>query len=166
MNTTTMTTTTTRLRALPPVSTDQGRGRPQASERGQNGSTWWSKRGITDWRRSRMVGRLTRRRWYARQGQVVSLDVQPGISLRRCRGRSGEQGQNPVASALGTSRSAQVLDAMASQATRCAELLLARCSDEIEDALRRGSCSSRREPVDGDRSAPAAWANRASIFSL
>src|SRR5260370_19393366 len=48
------------------------------SERGEIGSTWWSKRWIGVLESFSMGTRLTRGRSYARQGQVISLDIEPG----------------------------------------------------------------------------------------
>src|SRR6266567_2741324 len=46
------------------------------SEHGAIGSTWWSKRWISVLESFNMGARLTRGRSYARQGQVLSIDVQ------------------------------------------------------------------------------------------
>jgi uncharacterized Zn finger protein len=49
------------------------------SARGAIGSTWWSKRFIAVLESFGAGGRLTRGRAYARKGQVLSLDLVPGI---------------------------------------------------------------------------------------
>ncbi|MGZ4603438.1 MAG: SWIM zinc finger family protein, partial [Kineosporiaceae bacterium] len=49
------------------------------SERGAIGSTWWSKRFVAALEALSMGGRLTRGRTYARKGQVLTLDVRPGV---------------------------------------------------------------------------------------
>ena len=56
------------------------------SERGAIGSTWWSKRWIGVLESFSMGTRLTRGRSYARQGQVISIDVQPGIVTAKVQG--------------------------------------------------------------------------------
>jgi uncharacterized Zn finger protein len=48
------------------------------STRGGIGKTWWSRRFIEVLESFAMGGRLTRGRNYARQGQVISLEVDPG----------------------------------------------------------------------------------------
>jgi len=49
------------------------------SARGAIGSSWWSKRFLTVLESFAMGSRLTRGRSYARKGQVISLDVTPGV---------------------------------------------------------------------------------------
>lgn len=49
------------------------------SARGAIGSTWWSKRFVTVLESFGAGGRLTRGRAYARKGQVLSLDLVPGV---------------------------------------------------------------------------------------
>src|SRR5215471_11795650 len=56
------------------------------SERGAIGSTWWSRRWIGVLESFNMGERLTRGRSYARQGQVLSIDVQVGIVKARVQG--------------------------------------------------------------------------------
>lgn len=47
--------------------------------RGEIGSSWWSKRFLTVLESFALGTRLTRGRTYARRGQVISLDVEPGV---------------------------------------------------------------------------------------
>jgi len=49
------------------------------SARGDIGSSWWSKRFLTVLESFALGTRLTRGRAYARKGQVISLDVEPGV---------------------------------------------------------------------------------------
>jgi uncharacterized Zn finger protein len=49
------------------------------SARGAIGASWWSKRFIAVLESMGVGGRLTRGRAYARRGQVLSLDVAPGV---------------------------------------------------------------------------------------
>ncbi len=49
------------------------------STRGNIGETWWSRRFIAVLESFALGGRLARGRSYARQGQVLSLDINPGI---------------------------------------------------------------------------------------
>ena len=53
---------------------------------GQIGETWWSKRWIAVLESFNMGTRLTRGRSYARQGQVISIDVEPGIVKAKVQG--------------------------------------------------------------------------------
>src|SRR5260221_8873818 len=56
------------------------------SERGEIGSTWWSKRWIEVLESLSMGTRLTRGRSYARQGQVISIDIEPGVVKAKVQG--------------------------------------------------------------------------------
>lgn len=49
------------------------------SARGDIGSSWWSKRFLAVLESFALGTRLTRGRAYARKGQVISLDVEPGV---------------------------------------------------------------------------------------
>ncbi len=49
------------------------------STRGAIGSSWWSKRFLAVLESFALGTRLTRGRSYARKGQVISLDVEPGV---------------------------------------------------------------------------------------
>ncbi|GCF09593.1 SWIM zinc finger family protein [Dictyobacter arantiisoli] len=56
------------------------------NERGAIGSTWWSRRWLASLEALGMGTRLTRGRSYARQGQVLSIDVQSGSVHARVQG--------------------------------------------------------------------------------
>ena len=56
------------------------------SKQGAIGSTWWSRRWIHVLESFSMGTRLTRGRSYARQGQVVSMEVQPGLVQAQVQG--------------------------------------------------------------------------------
>jgi uncharacterized Zn finger protein len=56
------------------------------SARGSIGSTWWSKRFITVLESFAVGGRLTRGKAYARKGQVLSLDLIPGVVSGKVQG--------------------------------------------------------------------------------
>ena len=59
------------------------------SARGEIGSSWWSKRFLAVLESFALGTRLTRGRAYARKGQVISLDVEPGVV------RAAVQGSRP-----------------------------------------------------------------------
>ena len=65
------------------------------STRGAIGETWWSKRFLAVLESFALGTRLTRGRAYARKGQVMSLEIEPG-SLTYVLGPSGAGGR-PVA---------------------------------------------------------------------
>src|SRR5437588_9675057 len=56
------------------------------SDRGAIGETWWSKRWIKVLESFSMGTRLTRGRSYARQGQVISINVETGIVEAKVQG--------------------------------------------------------------------------------
>jgi uncharacterized Zn finger protein len=65
----------------------QARGGIKAqSQRGAFGETWWAKRWIDVLESFRMGARLHRGRTYARQGQVLSIDVSKGLVRARVQG--------------------------------------------------------------------------------
>ena len=56
------------------------------TRRGQFAQHWWSKRWIDFIERLAEPGRMQRGRTYARQGQVLDIDVQPGLIEARVQG--------------------------------------------------------------------------------
>jgi len=56
------------------------------SSRGSIGATWWSRRFIAVLESFAVGGRLTRGKAYARKGQVLSLDLVPGVVTGRVQG--------------------------------------------------------------------------------
>lgn len=54
--------------------------------RGAIGATWWSRRFLDVLESFAMGSRLTRGRAYARKGQVISLEVTPGVVLAQVQG--------------------------------------------------------------------------------
>ena len=56
------------------------------SKRGSIGETWWSKRWVSVLESFDMGARLTRGKSYARKGQVISIDVEPGVVQARVQG--------------------------------------------------------------------------------
>jgi uncharacterized Zn finger protein len=107
------------------------------SERGQIGSTWWSKRWIHVLESFGMGARLTRGRSYARQGQVVSIDIEPGIVNSKVQGSQTRPYKVKIQlKSLSDQEWEQVLDAMASQAIFAAKLLAGEMPSDIEDAFK------------------------------
>ncbi len=56
------------------------------TNRGAFAENWWSKRWIAVLESFNLGARLTRGRRYARQGQVASIDIQPGLVLAKVQG--------------------------------------------------------------------------------
>lgn len=106
------------------------------SGRGTIGASWWSRRFLDVLESFGMQGRLSRGKTYARKGQVISLDVSPGVV------RSVVQGSRPQPYAtsitLAPFDDAQwdaVLQAMGAQAVFAARLLAGDLPDDLEDVV-------------------------------
>ncbi len=106
------------------------------SERGEIGETWWSKRWIKVLESFSMGTRLTRGRSYARQGQVVSVDVEPGIVKAKVQGSQPKPYNVKIRLEPLTDQDwDKVTEAMASQAIFAAKLLAGEMPQNIEEAF-------------------------------
>ncbi len=106
------------------------------SERGAIGSTWWSKRWIGVLESFSMGTRLTRGRSYARQGQVISIDVQPGIVTAKVQGSQPKPYNIKIRlQPLSDQDWDKVTEAMAAQALFAAKLLAGEMPTNIEEAF-------------------------------
>ncbi len=106
------------------------------SERGEIGSTWWSKRWISTLESFSMGTRLTRGRSYARKGQVISIDVEPGIVKAKVQGSMPKPYNVKIClKPLTDADWEKVTDAMASQALFAAKLLAGEMPTNIEEAF-------------------------------
>ncbi|MBA2395204.1 MAG: SWIM zinc finger family protein [Ktedonobacteraceae bacterium] len=106
------------------------------SERGAIGETWWSRRWVKVLEALGMGTRLTRGRSYARQGQVLSIDIETGLVKAKVQGSM----EKPYAikirlHPLTAQDWEQVTDAMASQAIFAAKLLAGEMPPNIEEAF-------------------------------
>lgn len=100
------------------------------------GQTWWSGKWLAALERLVDPARLSRGRSYARSGQVLNLDIQPG------RIASGVQGSRPrpykvkiEIKPLSEKEWNRVADAMAQQAIFAAKLLAGEMPQNIEEAF-------------------------------
>lgn len=106
------------------------------SERGAIGETWWSKRWVHVLESFGMGTRLTRGRSYARQGQVLSVDVEPGIVKAKVQGSMPKPYTIKIQlEPLSRQDWDKVTDAMASQALFAAKLLAGEMPTNIEEAF-------------------------------
>jgi uncharacterized Zn finger protein len=106
------------------------------SDRGAIGETWWSKRWVSVLESFGMGTRLTRGRSYARQGQVVSVDVEPGIVKAKVQGSMPKPYNVKIQLEPLSDRDwDDVTDAMASQALFAAKLLAGEMPTNIEEAF-------------------------------
>jgi len=106
------------------------------SERGAIGATWWSKRWLNTLESFGMGTRLTRGRSYARQGQVRSIDIQPGVIKAKVQGSMPRPYNVTIElHPLTNSEWDHVADAMATQAIFAAKLLAGEMPTNIEEAF-------------------------------
>jgi len=106
------------------------------SERGAIGETWWSKRWVHVLESLGMGSRLTRGRSYARMGQVLSIDVQPGLVKARVQGSLRDPYKIDIhLQPFSEADWARVMEAMAAQAVFAAKLLAGEMPTNIEDAF-------------------------------
>jgi uncharacterized Zn finger protein len=106
------------------------------SERGAIGESWWSKRFLAVLESFALGSRLTRGRNYARKGQVLSLDVEPGAVIASVQGSRPQPYRVRIGlTAFDDKTWRQVEAALAGQAIFSARLLAGEMPAEIEDAF-------------------------------
>jgi uncharacterized Zn finger protein len=106
------------------------------TQRGQFGKTWWASRWLDALERLVDPGRLTRGRSYARSGQVLNLDIQPGRVASRVQGSRPKPYQVQIEIKLLSEKEwERVADAMAEQAIFAAKLLSGEMPQNIEEAF-------------------------------
>jgi uncharacterized Zn finger protein len=102
----------------------------------QFGKTWWASRWLDALERLVDPGRLTRGRSYARSGQVLNLDIQPGRVASRVQGSRPKPYQVQIEIKLLSEKEwERVADAMAEQAIFAAKLLSGEMPQNIEEAF-------------------------------
>src|SRR5258708_16891111 len=105
-------------------------------EYGQIGETWWPKRWIAVLECFNMGTRLSRGRAYARQGQVISIDVEPGMVQAKVQGSQPKPYKVEIRfKTLSDQDWENVTEAMASQAIFAAKLLAGEMPKNIEEAF-------------------------------
>ena len=108
------------------------------STRGAIGETWWSRRFIAVLESFALGSRLSRGRGYARQGQVLSLDITPGAVLSTVQGSRPAPYDVSIRMAVVPAASWKRIEvALASQAYFAARLLAGEMPAEIEDLFRQ-----------------------------
>ena len=106
------------------------------SKQGAIGSTWWSRRWIGVLESFSMGTRLTRGRIYARQGQVISIEVEPGVVHAKVQGSQPRPYTVKIQlKPLEQEQWERVTDAMAAQALFAAKLLAGEMPQNIEEAF-------------------------------
>jgi uncharacterized Zn finger protein len=112
------------------------------SDRGAIGETWWSQRWLRALEDLGMGSRLARGRTYARQGQVLSIDLKEGEVKARVQGSL----QTPYKitmrlQVLSEAEWERATDAMAGRAIFAARLLANEMPDTIEEAFQEARVS-------------------------
>jgi uncharacterized Zn finger protein len=106
------------------------------SARGTIAQTWWSQRFIEVLEGIGMGSRLQRGRSYARKGQVISMDVGPGLVTAQVQGSRVRPYRVRIGiAAFGKSEWAQVEGALAENAWYAAALLSGEMPGDIEDVF-------------------------------
>ncbi len=104
--------------------------------RGTFGSSWWAKRWIAVLETFGWGSRLTRGRSYARQGQVLNIDLQVGRVTARVQGsRATPYKVKLDMPPLHDTHWERAIDGMAEQAIFAAKLLASEMPQNIEDAF-------------------------------
>ena len=132
------------------------------SKRGAFGSSWWAKRWLQALGEFQIGNRLGRGRSYARRGQVISIEVQPGGVTAKVQG-SRNRPYNVTISVrtLTPPDWERIQAALAEQPIIAASLLSGRMPDNIEDTFRSVGLSmfpGRRDDLETDCSCPD-WSN-------
>lgn len=106
------------------------------SRRGAIGETWWSRRFLELLESFGIGGRLDRGRSYARKGQVISLDVDPGAVTAPVQGSRARPYRVRIGLApLSEADWRRAEDAMVSRAAFVASLLAGEMPHDIEQAF-------------------------------
>lgn len=106
------------------------------STRGAVARTWWSKRFLAVLEQIGVGGRMSRGRTYARQGQIVSLDVAAGGAVAQVQGtRPRPYTVRVGVPAFGKAEWGEVADALVADASYAAALLAGEMPREIEDVF-------------------------------
>ena len=112
------------------------------SQRGAFAANWWAKRWLAVLESYGIGSRLQRGRSYARSGQVLNIDVQPGLVKARVQGSRPKPYTVKIqVSALPDAEWGRVLDTISGQAIFAAQLLDSEMPQEIETAFEAAGVS-------------------------
>ena len=112
------------------------------STRGNIGESWWSQRFVAVLESFGMDGRLTRGRAYARKGQVLSLNVQPGLVHAVVQGSRSRPYRVMIGlDELSAEDWTAVAEAFSTKAIFLAKLLAGEMPNDIETAFASRSLS-------------------------
>lgn len=132
------------------------------TQRGQFGKTWWASKWLAALERLVDPARLSRGRSYARSGQVLNLDIQPGRVQARVQGsRPSPYKVRIEIKPLPEGDWERVADEMAQQAIFAAKLLAGEMPPNIEEAFASAKVNlfpASEDDLTTDCSCPD-WAN-------
>lgn len=112
------------------------------SQKGAFASSWWAKRWLAVLESYGIGTRLQRGRSYARGGQVLNIDVQPGLVKARVQGSRPKPYDVEIrVAAISDTEWERVLDVISQQAIFAAQLLDGTMPQEIESAFESASVS-------------------------
>lgn len=112
------------------------------SKRGTFGTSWWSKRWIEALEGFHDGARLARGRTYARKGQVLSIDISPGIVRSRVQGtRSKPYKVEIEVEPLSMEAWKQVIEVLSKQAIYAAKLMAGEMPQDIEELFQNSTYS-------------------------
>lgn len=112
------------------------------SKRGDFGVNWWAKKWVKVIEGFHVDGRLQRGRSYARGGQVLSIDVEPGKVNAKVQGSMPKPYAVTIeVQKLKESEWDRVADALSSQAVYAAKLLAGEFPPEVETIFERNKLS-------------------------
>ena len=112
------------------------------SKRGTFGESWWAKRWIQVLERFHIGARLRRGRSYARQGQVVSILIDKGLTTATVQGsRPHPYGVTIKVKGISTTGWKKLAGVLAGRALYAAKLLAGTMPQDIDDAFRAAGLS-------------------------
>jgi uncharacterized Zn finger protein len=132
------------------------------SRRGAFAESWWGRRWIEVLEGFRIGARLQRGRSYARKGQVLSIQVEPGEVAATVQGSRARPYQVTIAlEPLSDGQRTEVAAALAGRPRLAAKLLAGEMPRELEDAFADGGTAlfpERHDDLETDCSCPD-WSN-------
>lgn len=106
------------------------------SQRGQFGRHWWARRWVEVLESFDIGGRLQRGRSYARKGQVLNIDIEPGIVKSQVQGSDPRPYKVEIRlRALTTEDEAKLAASLSQELPAAARLLAGDLPEELEEAF-------------------------------
>lgn len=132
------------------------------SKRNSFGDTWWAKRWMAVLESFDIGARLSRGRSYARSGQVLSIDIEPGIIKAKVQGSSPKPYRVEMkVKTLSDTDWQKIAEALSEQALFAAKLLAGEMPNEIEQVFLKAGYSlfpATARDLETDCSCPD-WSN-------